>query len=45
MKDLTVRLGYIMDFCDDEEFEIYIINEGKIVRNRKEYVELAIKYL
>ncbi len=44
MKDLTIRLGYIMNF-GDEEFEIYIANEDKIVRNHIDYVTLAGKYL
>ncbi|EEA85723.1 DUF4869 domain-containing protein [Peptacetobacter hiranonis] len=44
MKDLTIRLGYIMNF-GDEEFEIYIANEDKIVRNTIDYVTLAGKYL
>ncbi len=31
-KDITIRLGYLMDFGDDD-FEIKIINTGKIVHN------------
>lgn len=36
-KDLTVYLQHIMRF--DGEFEIQIMNTGRIVRNREEYVE------
>lgn len=33
MKDITVRLGYLMNF-GEESFEIQIVNTGKVVRNQ-----------
>lgn len=41
MKDITVRLGYLMPF-GDEPFEIEIVNTGKIVRNQAEFVREII---
>lgn len=41
MKDVTIRLGYLMHFSDDT-FEIEIINTGKIVRNQAEFVREII---
>ena len=38
MQDLTIRLGYLMDF-GEEPFEIEIINAHRIVYNRKELAE------
>lgn len=42
--DITVALYHFMDFGSGE-FEIRIVNSGKIVRNMKEFVSEAIKYL
>lgn len=41
MKDVTVRLGYLMFFSEDS-FEIEIANTGKIVRNQMELVREVI---
>lgn len=35
VKDVTIRLGYFMDFGDGD-FEIIVKNTGKLVRNRSE---------
>lgn len=40
-KDVLVYLGYMMEF--DGEFEIQIMNTGKIVHNRKEYFDELFK--
>lgn len=40
-KDLTIRLGYLMDF-GAEPFEIEIINKKQIVYNQKELVETVL---
>ena len=40
-KDLTVYLQYMIRF--EGEFEIQIMNTGKIVHNRKEYVQGLIE--
>lgn len=37
MKEVTVRLGYLMDF-GQEPFEIEIVNTEKVVRNQMEFV-------
>lgn len=39
-KDITVRLGYFMNFGD--EFEICVVNTGKIVHTKKELNEEII---
>lgn len=41
MKDVMVRLGYLMFFPEDS-FEIEIVNTGKIVRNQAELVREVI---
>lgn len=43
-KDLTINLRHIMNFGRGE-FEIKILNTGQIVRNRKEFVEIAGEYV
>ena len=40
-KDLTIRLGYLMDF-GKKDFEIEILNLGKIVHNGLELVESVL---
>lgn len=40
-KDITAYLGYMMDFTGD--FEIQIMNTGKIVHNQKEYLDELFK--
>jgi hypothetical protein len=40
-KDLTIRLGYLMDFGDDT-FEIEIVNLHKIVHTMKELNEAVL---
>lgn len=40
-KDVTIRLGYLMDFGEDP-FEIRILNTGKVVRSTKELDEEVI---
>lgn len=42
-KDLTITLHHIMHFEGD--FEAEILNEGKIVHGKKEYVLAAVKYI
>lgn len=39
--DLTIRLGYLMDFKGT--FNIEILNTGKTVRNSKEFIEAYIE--
>ncbi len=36
-KDITIRLGYLMDF-GDTSFEVEIVNTGKMVHSNKELV-------
>lgn len=43
MKDVTIRLGYLIFFPEDS-FEIEIVNTGKIVRNRSELVREVISH-
>lgn len=43
-RDITVNLNHIMDF-GNEEFQIEILNNNKLVHNMKEYVIEAVKYL
>lgn len=40
-KDLTIRLGYLMDFGNDS-FEIEIVNLHKVVRTMKELIEVVL---
>ncbi len=40
-KDLVIRLGYLMDF-GKEDFEIEILNLGKIVHNGLELAEAVL---
>ncbi len=42
-KDLTIRLGYLMDFGSDS-FEIEIINTKQIVHKQKELVEAVLDH-
>lgn len=42
-KDITINLNHIMNFGN--EFEVYIINEKKIVNNMRDYVLIAGKYV
>lgn len=41
IKDITVRLGYIMQF--EGEFEIEFVNTGRIVHNFNEYLDEIFK--
>ncbi len=41
MKDITVRLGYLMHLGNDP-FEVDIVNTGKVVRNQTEFVREVI---
>ncbi len=43
MKDVTIRLGYLMNF-GDACFEIKIMNTGKIVQNQAEFVREIIAH-
>ncbi len=43
-KDITVNLGYFMDFGDGP-FEIEIVNSGAIAHNNDEFVTEALKYI
>ncbi|MCD8370257.1 MAG: DUF4869 domain-containing protein [Clostridiales bacterium] len=43
-KDLLIRLGYIMEFGDGS-YEIQIMNSNRMVRNRLEYLDEAVKYV
>lgn len=40
-KDLTIRLGYLMDFGNDS-FEIEIVNLHKVVYTMKELIEVVL---
>ena len=40
-KDITIRLGYLMDF-GEEEFEIEIVNLNRVVRNMKQLNEAVL---
>ncbi len=42
MQDVTVRLGYLMEF--QEPFKIRIANSGKIVTTWSEYLCEALKF-
>lgn len=41
--DITVNLNHIMDF--GKEFEVYVINEKKIVNNMHDLITIAGKYV
>ena len=41
-KDLTINLHHIMDFSECEDFEAYILNTDKMVRNYQEYLNEAM---
>jgi len=41
VKDITIRLGYMMYFSEDS-FEIEIVNTGKLVRNQEELIREVI---
>lgn len=45
VQDVTVNLQYLMHFESLEPFEIYLDNEGRLLRTAKEYVLAAVKYL
>ncbi len=40
-RDLTIRLGYLMDF-GNEIFDIEIVNLNRVVHNRKDLVEAVL---
>ena len=42
-KDLTIRLGYLMDF-GSEKFDVEIVNLGKVVHTIKELNEEVLDY-
>ena len=42
-KELTVRLGYIMRFSDEEYFDIVIMNNGAHVDNYHDFVRVCIE--
>lgn len=44
-KDLTVNLRHTMNFGKDNNFEIKILNSGRIVHNMKEYLDEAFEYV
>lgn len=43
-KDLTINLRHIMNF-GKEKFTAKILNSGKIINTREEYIEEAVEYL
>ena len=43
-RDITINLRHLMNFGDDE-FEICVLNENVIVRNRAELLKVAGKYI
>ena len=43
-KDLTINLRHVMDFGDGD-FHVRILNNGAVVNNMKEYVEIAGEYV
>ena len=43
-KDLTINLRHIMNF-GKEDFEIKILNTGKMVHNMKQFIETAEEYV
>ena len=43
LKDLEIDLEHIMNF--DRDFDAIILNDGKGIHNRTEYLEEAIEYL
>ena len=43
-KDLTINLRHIMNF-GKEDFEIKILNTGKMVHNMKQFIETAAEYV
>ena len=43
-EDLTINLRHLMDFGNGQ-FEIEILNEGKIVHNMTEFVDVAGEYV
>ena len=43
-KDLTINLRHIMEFGDGE-FEMKILNTGKVVHNMLEFVNVAGLYV
>lgn len=43
-KELTINLRHIMDFGKDK-FEIKILNTNQIIRNMKEFVDIAVEYV
>lgn len=43
-RDLIVNLNHIMEF-DEESFDIKILNNGKVVHNMAELVDVSIDYL
>lgn len=44
-KDLTVNLRHTMNFGKGNNFEIKILNSGRIVHNMKEYLDEAFEYV
>lgn len=42
-RDLTVRLGYIMDFTDDEYFDMVVMNTKRHVENYHDYVDACLE--
>lgn len=43
LKDLTIRLGYIIDFQDGEPFDMMILNTGRHVTNYHDYVDACLE--
>lgn len=44
-KDLTINLRHIMSFRDIDGFEAEILNNGKIVKNMLEFIDIADEYV
>ena len=45
LKDVTINLKYLMKFDKSEQFEVYIENESRIVKDYADYVMTAVKYV
>ena len=44
-KDITINLRYLMHFDLDDNDEIFIVNDGSIVKNNKEFTYKGYKFL
>ncbi len=44
-EDVTINLNYLMRLKELEPFEIFVVNEEKLIHTNREYLDIAIKFI